>query len=100
MTEIKHSSHSHTRGAQRGISDEMLHWAIQASEKTYKQGMKFLIVNKHKIDDKTPPQIVDKIKNLVIVMSKSNLILTVYKNNKGAKRIKLKSKRLSLCTKP
>ena len=86
--------HADARMQQRGISEEMIDWAIQIGTVFQKQGMDMVVVRKKDIPEGMNHQLAGRLNGLVVLIRESNIILTAYKNSKTASRdLKRKDKR-------
>lgn len=87
--------HADVRTSQRGISQEEIQSVVESGICIRKQGLRFYFGG-NKIADKLHEEgLPDSTKNLVVVMDgEKKEIITCYKNERGLRNIRKKSKRL------
>jgi MoxR-like ATPase len=86
--------HAVKRAAQRGISEKMMSLALKHGDVIHRQGLQFYISNEKELKGILSSAEIDKYKNVVVVVSKCNKIITCYKNRDARKHISKKSKDL------
>ena len=91
-TQINYTKHSNIRMNQRGINKETISIALQISKKIYKQGLVYHIIKAENIPFDLPSSKKEKFKNLIVVATENNQIITCYKNKNGFKNIRKKNK--------
>ena len=85
--------HADARMQQRGISEEMIDWAIQIGTVFQKQGMDMVVVRKKDIPKSMSRQTAGKLTGLVILI-KGGAVITSYKRGQCAVRhLKKKNKK-------
>ena len=84
--------HSIKRSQQRGVTEQMIEDTIHLGEMIRKQGLRFFIMTEGCLSYLHEKQYNERLKNMVVVLTSDNVILTVYKNSKAMKNIKRKSK--------
>jgi predicted transcriptional regulator len=88
------TNHGNQRKAQRGIKDGWIASVIRFGKVTHKQGLRFYYLTGKQLRQFTPCQ-QERLKKLVVVAAQdSDTVITVYKNNKAPRNIRLKPKRL------
>ena len=91
---IQITPHARKRAAQRGISMDMIKAAINYGHLIYKQGLRYYICLENDLLGILPPSLIDHYKNIVIILSDGDEVVTCYKNEKAFSKIKRKTKRL------
>ena len=92
---FKHTLHSFSRSAQRGICNSMIGTAIKDGIEYFKQGLIFYVLGQNQIPQHIPAKKRKKYRNLVVVAcGRSNEIITCYRNDDPFKYIKTKTKQL------
>ncbi len=86
--------HALKRAYERGISSEMILDTVKHGELTRKQGLKYYVMLRKSLPNNLDPQYAERVTNTTVIVSKSDTIITVYKNKKSFKAIKRKSKHL------
>lgn len=87
-----HTRHSIKRCQQRGVTEQMIEDTIHFGEMIRKQGLRYFIITKKCLSYFHQKQYNERVQNTVVILNPDNSILTVYKNSKALKNIKLKSK--------
>jgi hypothetical protein len=90
---ITFSYHSIQRMRQRGLTQEMVLLAIQYGRVYHRQGFVFSCVAKKDIEGKMLPALVDRIKNVVVVLKDSEVV-TTYRTCDSFSKVRKKSKRI------
>lgn len=90
----KYTRHSGKRCQQRGITRDMIRDTIIWGELIRKQGLRYFIMTDRQLSYLHEGQYNDRIRNLVVILTADNSILTVYKNSKAMRLIKKKPRRL------
>ena len=87
------TNHADKRMQQRGITEEMLSWAIQIGTVFQKQGMDMVVVRKKDVPQNMGCQAAEKLAGLIILI-KEGTVITSYKRGKCAVRhLKKKNKK-------
>lgn len=90
---VTHTKHSLKRSQQRGVNQQMIDDTIHFGEMIRKQGLRFFIMTEKCLNYFHQKQYNERLKNMVVVLTADNSILTVYKNSRALKNIKRKSKK-------
>ncbi len=90
------TKHGSVRLQQRGISIDDIQFVVENSKPIYKQGFRFYSLKKlnHFCDNEIKRS---QLINLIVLVKEKEqnmVLITAYKNEKGLKKIKKKSKRL------
>jgi len=88
------TSHANLRLSHRGINRSMIEDTIKYGIKICKQGLCFYVMQAKLIPGWIDQKYAEKIKNIVVVMKRPDIVLTVYKNNNAMRNIMKKPKRL------
>ena len=91
---IIHTQHSIKRCQQRGVTGQMIEDTIHLGEMIRKQGLRFFIMTEGCLSYLHGKQYNERLKNMVVVLTSDNAVLTVYKNSRAMRKIKKKSKQL------
>lgn len=83
---LKYTDHARTRMAQRGITEQDIAQAIRIGLKIRRAGVIFYFVRRKDSHD---------LHGLTVVQAQNGVVLTTYKNRRGLRDIKRKSKYLS-----
>jgi len=88
------TNHATVRASQRGIKRVIIEQLLQYGEVIKKQGLQYFFMT-HNTLKYLDLKLQDQLRNLVVILSSDNYILTCYKNENALKNIKHKSKRLA-----
>lgn len=91
---IKMTNHAKIRASQRGIADYIITRMVLDGEVIKKQGLRYFYMTKKTLKY-FDLKLQDKLRNLVVILTTDDAVLTCYKNANAIKNIKLKPKRLS-----
>ena len=95
VLEFKHTQHSHSRSAQRGICNSKIAFTIEHGKAFFKQGFVYYVLGEKNIP-KCSKRDLSHLKNTVVIVSgDSNQVVTCYRSTNPVKYIKNKSKVLS-----
>jgi len=89
-----YTSHSEIRCQQRGIKNWAVEQILKHGERIYKQGRVFRFMKKKDIEKRYTPEQQKQLKNLMILVSDCNYVITAYRNDEAVSKVKRKSKRL------
>lgn len=92
---FRHSNHSFTRAAQRGLDNKKISAVLEFGESYCKQGLTYYVLGEHNIPEHLKKSL-EKIKNSVVVVNSNSCLLTCYRTARGHKRIKAKNKTLGI----
>ncbi|RZS97152.1 DUF4258 domain-containing protein [Cecembia calidifontis] len=96
ISQIQFTKHARCRASQRGISIISVATVIQYGKVIHKQGLKFIFIPKTQMEKFSPDEQKALQKLLVITDKQYKEVVTCYRSDKGLKRIRKKSKRLSV----
>ena len=88
------TNHAMVRASQRGIKRSIIEQLLQYGEIIKKQGLRYYYTTQNTLKF-LDLELQDQLRNVVVILSADNYILTCYKNANALKSIKQKSKRLS-----
>ena len=88
------TNHATVRASQRGIKKSIIEQLIKYGEVIKKQGLRYYYMTQNTLRF-LDLKLQDQLRNVVVILSSDNYILTCYKNENALKNIKQKSKRLA-----
>ncbi len=86
------TNHARLRSAQRGITSGQMLLAIRYGKLIHRQGMRFYFLRGKDMPPWVDPHSLGRMKNLMVVTPSDSpdVVITVYRNVKGLKRVKRK----------
>lgn len=87
------SNHAIHRCAQRAITTQMINDTLKYGELIMKQGVRFYVMLEKLIPRELDNKYKDRIKNIVLLVSKDFSLITAYKEKHAIRVIKRKSKK-------
>jgi hypothetical protein len=88
------TNHAIVRASQRGIKKSIIEQLLQYGEVIKKQGLRYYFMTQNTLKF-LDLKLQDQLRNVVVILTADDYILTCYKNENALKSIKQKSKRLS-----